>query len=69
VLPVLHLAILLEGRRVEDLTVDNLSAVMYLKNQASEVSLRSGASGGIRAPDPLLRSRSTYFAKSCQRNG
>ena len=43
VLPVLHLAILLEGRSVEDLTVDNLSAVMYLKNQASEVSLEPTA--------------------------
>ena len=29
----------------------------------------SGAPGEIRTPDPLLRSHSNYFAKSCQRCG
>ncbi len=29
----------------------------------------SGAPGGTRTPDPLLRSHSNYFAKSCQRSG
>jgi hypothetical protein len=29
----------------------------------------NGAPGEIRTPDPLLRSRSSYFAKSCQRGG
>jgi hypothetical protein len=28
-----------------------------------------GAPGETRTPDPLLRSRSNYFAKSCQRSG
>jgi len=30
---------------------------------------RSGAPGGIRTPGLLVRSRSIYFAKSCQRSG
>src|SRR5260370_20196604 len=29
----------------------------------------SGAPGETRTPDPLVRSRSIYFAKSCQRSG
>jgi hypothetical protein len=29
----------------------------------------SGAPGETRTPDPLLRSHSNYFAKSCQRSG
>ncbi len=29
----------------------------------------NGAPGETRTRDPLLRSRSTYFAKSCQRSG
>jgi hypothetical protein len=29
----------------------------------------SGAPGETRTRDPLLRSRSNYFAKSCQRSG